>query len=514
MLAPQDTGLSGKPKCWPCSRGRRKKLIRTFHQRGKQRRVLDNLLHRSSVSKTCYNFVAHITPLTLHHFKMIRLPPTGIDISQNDLNFHLQQLDIYQGLLKQGFKKNEIIKYFKDQSTTTDKDEAVDVIPSTVELCASSKESMLLESGRNALDASSPDPLHGRRSPSLTPEQPTGRDNSRTSSTQHMSLAGKGYTPRQSSLLQYSRGVSSDTASDGSEPGTRIPFSPRANIRYRPRSQTYSHEQSEMDENDFIYMTNTSLLDLHHLSLDDDLVPASTVGATIRVISDLRPEAESFTPTSLHGLNTEQIDSLKGKEKADSDESETSSLPSSPPLFPVHRSQRSPSLPRAPRTPATLQTTEPVTARRQQFLDGTFTIYDDSLPARLQPQTPADISHGPVLNATNAAFTAPPGMLRSPLPFQGTYVHGTRQPSGDQSPTTRALLIRERRQREFDRGARVEELRVNRVRTDQTLEDMPAIKDFWRDDLDADGVGEENFDESFYSADARRLRTISGNRRP
>lgn len=107
-------------------------------------------------------------------------------------------------------------------------------------------------------------------------------------------------------------------------------------------------------------------------------------------------------------------------------------------------------------------------------------------------------------------------MLRSPLPFQGQYVHGLRQPSGDQSPTTRALLIRERRQREFDRGARIEGLRVNRVRTEQAdtrVEDIQALGDLWRDDLDADAVGEENFNEPTLSGAVRRLQTISGNRR-
>lgn len=455
---------------------------------------------------------------------MIRLPPTGIDISPNDLNFHLQQLDIYHGLLKQGFKKKEIIKYFEDQNSETADNKTPDAIPSTVELCASFADSPQSDLRRDNLDASSRESPHIRHSPSQTSEHPlwSKRHDSRDSGTRSITITGKVYTPRKSSLLQYSKGVSSDTSSDDNKTCTRTPFSPRSNMRYRARSQTYSHEQSEPDESYLKHLVDTSLQDLHHLSLDDDLVPPNqdTRSITAHIVSDLRPEADSFTPTSIHELKIRELKVLKGKEKAESsDESDNASIPSSPPLLPslAIQGQRSPSLPRTLQTPPAPRTAEPVTARRhihQQFLDGSFAIYDDSVPAQLQPQTPADISRGPMLNTMNAAFTAPPGMLRSPIPFHSQYVHGTRQSSGDQSPTTRALLIRQRRQREFNRGAHVEELRINRVRADQSSEDMQTLMDFWRDDLDADGVGEENFDEAMVGGDVRRLRTISGNRRP
>lgn len=460
---------------------------------------------------------------------MIRLPPTGIDISPNDLDFHLHQLDIYQGLLKQGFKKNEIINYFKDQNVKFNDNENAaetsDPIPSTVELCAKSLDAPETQARTTTTQESSPDPLHASRSPSLSPECPVSSKHISRQAAQARSLsaADKGYAPRQSSLLQYSKAISPDTFSGAAQSSIRIPLSPRANISYRPRSQKYSHEQSEIDANAFTQMVDTGSNGLHHPSLDNDLVPTVTGSedTNIRGVSDLRPEAESFTPISLRQVQSFVEDSLKGKEKADdSSESDSFSMPSSPPLLPLNaESRRSPSLPRMPRTPPEQHATEPVTARRQiyqQYLDGSFSIYDDSVPARLQPQTPADLGHGRTLDLTNAAFTAPPGMIRSPMPSQGRYIHGTRQPSGDQSPTTRALVIRQRRQREFDRGARVEELRVSRVRTEQTeprREDMQISKDFWRDDLDADGVGEENFEDLVPAADVQRLRTISGNRR-
>lgn len=314
---------------------------------------------------------------------MIRLPPTGIDISANDLSFHLQQLDIYQGLLKQGFKKREIVNYFKDQNAKLHNGEATSPIPSTLELCARFNNTSLKERTRLSPDESSPDPLHPSRSPSASPERPKNVKHTSKSNTNVSSrpIIDKSYAPRQSSLLQFSERVSSDASSEDRRPSMRVSFSPRANITYRPRSETYSHEQSEIDENDLQHIVDSGLDILHHLSLDDDLVPTSvdSRGTTIRVVSSLRPEAESFTPVSLRELYTHKGSHVKGKEKEeDSSESDSLSMPSSPPLLASNiRNARSPCLPQIPRTPIERRAAVPITARRQnhqQYLDGSFTV--------------------------------------------------------------------------------------------------------------------------------------------
>ena len=455
---------------------------------------------------------------------MIRLPPTGIDISQNDLSFHLQQLDIYQGLLKQGFNKREIIKYFKAQHKNTgnglddsENDGSSINAASTYELTSkpslteSPTESSLLRRTSNS-------PLHAT---SLSPERSLVTAQGIIAGDSTTKLPKKlveetSHAPRQSSLLRFAQVVSSE-ASEDENTTIKIPFSPRSNITYRPRSGTYSFDQSEIDEDELDTSHGSPLDEFEHLSLSQELVPTSaeSTRTTIRVSSSLRAEAESFTPLHIRLERDEAASKGKNRISDDDSSSDEISLPSSPPLLPLNRSVRSPSLPRLPRTPGNDEHDIPQTARRavNQHLDGTFTVYNDSVAPRLQPQTPADLSRGRILFESNAAYTAPPGMIWSPL-LPRQHIHGGRQPSGDQSPTARATQIRERRQREYIRGARIEGLRITRTREGGPLAgDGNTAHDFWREDLTADAVGEENFEDATLMGAVRRLRAVSGNRR-
>ena len=69
---------------------------------------------------------------------------------------------------------------------------------------------------------------------------------------------------------------------------------------------------------------------------------------------------------------------------------------------------------------------------------------------------------------------------------------------GEQSPTVRAVDIRERRARELRRGTRLQAWRWARIGGDPGSTwgmDGPRA-DTWRDELDLDRVGEENFGET------------------
>ncbi|KAK5940134.1 hypothetical protein PMZ80_007553 [Knufia obscura] len=462
---------------------------------------------------------------------MIRLPATGIDISQNDLNFHLQQLDIYQGLLKQGFKKKEIIRYFNDKQAQNGEQGSqhggsLTPAPSTFDLCTTSlysteSELTASDSRNSSLNNNITSRDHSKQSPPVSP--PTLNTNPASKSTS-IEQRSKQHAPRQSSLLRYAHGISSESPPE--EFNIKVPFSPRSNITYRPRSQTYSYDQSELGEND-IAGIRTPVEELEHLSLDDELLPTSveSTRTTIRVVSNLRPEAEAFTP--LYMRLKEEVNALVKEQNngGSSSPTEQRSLPSSPPLpsqqLEGQNERSSPTLPPIPGVRSILRPKTPETAQRrmhQQYLDGSFTVYDDSRPARLQPQTPADLQRGNHFNEFNAAYTAPPGMIRTPM-TGSRHGHNPRQPSGDMSPTARALLIRERRQREFARSAHIEGLRIGRMRDGANNREEEAAANavdeanLWREDLDADSVGDENSEDATTMPTFRGIRAISGNRR-
>ncbi|KAK5102203.1 hypothetical protein LTR70_004505 [Exophiala xenobiotica] len=456
-----------------------------------------------------------------------------IDISQNDLDFHLQQLDIYQGLLKQGFSKREIVRYFRAKQAETAQQgsqhgDPLTPTPSTFDLCTnlsfSTEPQVTRPSSRESPSNSNITSEHSKHSPPESPANPAVSNTNAAFALTSIEHAARLHAPRQTSLLRFARGASSESPPE-KHVDKNSPLSPRSNRTYRRRSETYSYDQSELDENDVACMRTTTEV-LEHLSLDDELLPTSveSTRTTIRLVSNLRPEAEAFTSLYMH-LNRD-VPAEMSEKRADSSSSppQSRSLPSSPPPLPQRPAAgddySSPTLPPISGIVPTMQPKTPETAQRhthRQYLDGSFSVYDDSMPARLQPQTPADLGRGNHINEYSAAYTAPPGMVRTPA-TGGRYGHNPRQPSGDLSPTTRALLMRERRQREFMRSARVEGLRIGRTRggRDGGTEGRNTVNqtiNLWREDLDADSVGDENFEDGFATPDLRGIRAMSGNRR-
>ena len=154
----------------------------------------------------------------------------------------------------------------------------------------------------------------------------------------------------------------------------------------------------------------------------------------------------------------------------------------------------------------------------------------------MQPRTPADLARQALLTDQYAAYTAPPGMVRSSAALLPIRLHSTaaRLEPGEQSPTTRAMAMRERRQRELARGARAEADRLERLRLrdreriargfDSNDEEGdgpgPALRTrtAWRDELEGDRVGEENWEGELdllagTDVDGRGIRVLSGNAR-
>lgn len=454
---------------------------------------------------------------------MIRLPPTGIAISQNELQIHLEDLDFHSTLLRRGFKKYEVIRYLRERDANNQ------VCPPTE---SASPGSGHAPSTYTLLSQSRKTQSWPSHSPDLTQHQlassPLSAERSETSpdpkaasvSEPDLVIGKKTYAPRRSSLLRFAQRISSEPPeADKTVEGL---FSPRSAIKYRPRSHTYSYDQSEMDDDDLVGGYATPVDELENLSLDDELVTSvDSTKTTVQIPSTLRPDAKPFTPSHVQYILKREA--TKNGDGSSTLASSDSSFPSSPPVV-SQMSDRSlhssPALPPLLHTPLlAYDHITPAGAQegsQQLFLDGSFTVYNDSIPARFQPQTPAALSRNRYPNDTDAAYTAPPGMIRSGIARQT--LDGNRQTSGELSPTAQASLIRQRRQREFVRGLQVEGLRIDRAHANarQPGADPGAMIDqlnIWRDDLDADGVGEENFEDASLTATLGRLRTVSGNRR-
>ena len=161
----------------------------------------------------------------------------------------------------------------------------------------------------------------------------------------------------------------------------------------------------------------------------------------------------------------------------------------------THRETRSRAPPKTPRAQAHIQQ-----------MDGPGSVYDDRVPAYLQPRTPADLSRVVHITDREAAYTAPPGRTaRTPTIVSQAHLSPTRPiEPGEESPSRRARTMRERRGRELRRSAMMEEAMWERFRimdVDEVSGRMhwdgtgPGLTSSWRDDFDADRVGEENFDE-------------------
>lgn len=358
------------------------------------------------------------------------------------------------------------------------------------------------------------------------------------------------HVPRKSSLLRYSSIISSDEQ-ERLQADPQVSFTPRSQIRYRPRTETYSYEQSEAESSS----SSSSLITVfEELALQQNLLPIEESSGSRN--SRLRGDAQEFTPQSLiHG--NERHDSLTNERESGTfsatvsriipkliSKSSTQDLQriravpsSSPPSIGHSGAVRNmpvepPTLPAMPATPSTPRPllrvsnsrTEP-RHTRFQYLDGpSFTPYNDSLPPGTQPQTPADLVRSPLVGEFNAAYTAPPGRLSNDVSPLRLGSDADLDP-GQASPTARAIQMRQRRNREYARSARVEGLRISRLRERQTRRgdeqprpDVWIVEEhlnLWRDDLDADRVGAENFEDADRVDEmvGSGIREVSGNLR-
>ena len=475
---------------------------------------------------------------------MIRLPHTSINLSEHDLAFHMQQIDIYHGLLKQGFKKKHILRYFKEHreanvGASEDSEPEITTALSTVELAA-----------RSPPPTEVSDPLHHQgTSRSSSSEQETDGPHATVQGNQDKSELAEitksspstaappnhRHAPRQSSLLRFAQAVSPDSTQ--SDEINKLPTCPVLPARsYRPRTDTYSYNQSEASESDLA--TQFSSLHISPIARDDETVtPEPTQPSTLL----MRPEAASFVPEA---VLTPRRSSLRatsiGTTRRPDSSSPRGEFPSSPPIPTVQDASRLGSSPLLPSMPAT-----PTPARRNQrsvwteprnhgpqYLDGSFPVYNDSLPPSTQPQTPSDLTRGQLVTEREAAYTAPVGMVRTPTASRLQRVARPEQAeAGEQSPTRRAMGMRERRARELLRGARAEGVRLERqrrqdremmTRVDRTGEQRgrdgpgPAVfTEQWEDQLEGDRVGDENWEGELDGAAThpgrRTIRVVSGN---
>ena len=524
---------------------------------------------------------------------MIRLPHSSINLSEHDLAFHLQQIDIYHGLLKQGFKKKDILRYFKDHREanaqgTGDSESDITPAPSTVELVAKSPppsenfEAVQYKdpSKRTSHEEEEDDIVQGAQN-AIEDVQETDKpeDTDCFSPTTVSAPPNHRHAPRQSSLLRFAKVVSSDsTQSDETAYANKLPALPARS--YRPRTETYSYNQSEASDADIV--EQLSGLYITSVSESND---GSIVTPGQRSTSPMRPEAESFVPEPLgHAMSTarnmsvdhqqtlprDTLDQIAhptstnhvplavltprrsslGQSRATARQSNHSStsveFPSSPPIPAVGDSRHpdsSPSLPMMPVTPTPARRahrdaqTEPRN-HGPQYLDGSFPVYNDFLPASSQPQTPADLARNQVITVHEAAYTAPVGMIHMPT---ASRLHRTTRldhvDAGEQSPTRRAVGMRERRARELRRSVRAEGLRLQRLRRqdreilargmdgDEEQRDReldrgrdgpgPAIfTERWEDQLEGDRVGDENWEaelDEMGVGGRRGIRVTSGN---
>ena len=488
---------------------------------------------------------------------MLRLNPTSISLSDKDIQDHLQQIDLYHELLKQGFKKKQIMQYYaehKAQVATRHAPFELPPTPSTVQMMQTPYKAKAEEQDYND------------ECPQASPASP--------GSPPH----AVNIVPRKTSLLRFARTASSDspdhhsTETDDSQLDPEFVTSPRTQAaKFKRRTSTTSFEISEEDgrteeEGDSSCISEidegVSQLNLSsspNASKTEVLSPFATgelfSPGTRRkspVSSPLRPDAEEFTPrllpppfsSSRRVSNPEHLPSSPPV-PGTSDTQETASstlttlvnaglasilpserlIPSSQTNAPSHYSNvmdtvhvfdtqglnARPTTP--PRSSVAILQSEP-RRRPQHNLDGSlpFVIYNDNAPQDTQPQTPADISRRPPLTDRDVRYTAPPGRIRTMTRSHFNQLSTVHEP-GEQSPTVRAIGIRERRAREIRRGVRMAEVRVQQERAeenvrqqqeeteDNTIGIAARIERALRQNgLETDRTGEENFAEGLNEA--------------
>ncbi|KAL6246663.1 hypothetical protein RBB50_005970 [Rhinocladiella similis] len=516
---------------------------------------------------------------------MIRLPPSSISLSAVDIEISLRQADIYYGLLRQGFKKHDVARYLNDYrqaqaeaSVLTYSDFSLSA-PTTFELTS-----------RRPIPHPKEEEVQEQEPPQIGSSNKSGSSEYSSRSTsyaqdvagQECKVAGKHedkrppspksavptmrvnkHAPRKSSLLRFFRAASPEKQSpeDDSESvaGSSKHTTAKGTSR---RSLTHLWRTSEVEKPDSDMVPKDSLAgQLKRLSLESTSRKSES---TVELPPIVLPPPLSSTYTFCDSLGLGSSEEFGGSDNLSEAGStskqgqlrrsssplcamESSSyLPSSPPIphaSPIETpsSSRSESAsPEFPVTPTPIRNaaafphTEP-RQYRHQYLDGSsFSVYNDSLPAISQPQTPADLSRGPFVTEHDAAYTAPPGMLLAGSSSLQTLDSGRWDRGiGEQSPTARAISLRERRNRELERSVRAEGVRLQRLRirdeamfTQGAVVASPpegtgerpratttaeALQDAWRDDLDADRVGEENFEAEIGLSHPRGMRVVSGN---
>lgn len=461
----------------------------------------------------------------------------------------MQQIDIYHGLLKQGFKKKDILRYFKEHREANaggseDSEPEITNAPSTVELAARSPPPTVTfgPSHVKSTSRSSSYEQEDLRVPADTVKDDHDVvESGETKSSPITAIPHKHrHAPRQSSLLRFAQAISPDsTQSDETEKSPTYPVLPARS--YRPRTDTYSYNQSEASESDLA--SQFSSLHISPTTQDNDTaVPEHCQ----RFGLSMRPEAANFVPEAVVAPRRSSLRVISTGTTREADSSSPiGEFPSSPPIPTVQDAARlgsSPSLPSMPATPTPPRRdqrsvrTEPRN-HGPQYLDGSFPVYNDSLPASTQPQTPADLTHRRLITEREAAYTAPVGMIRTPTASRlQREARADQAEDGEQSPTRRAMGMRERRARELLRGARAEGVRLERqrrqdremmTRVDRTGEQRgretagrvglgPAIfTEQWEDQLEGDRVGDENWEGELDGAATdpgrRGIRVVSGN---
>lgn len=447
---------------------------------------------------------------------MLRLPLTSIGLSEKDVAYHIQQIDIYHGLLKQGFKKTDILRYMNDHNQAKHERPSNDFdnlsVASTVDLA-------LLNSGHTVAHVSPPPSSDAKSGPppyesevaenrQSSPPEPSHPDASRETFRRH--------APRQSSLLRFTE-LASPAASDDTNDIAQA-FNRSSPRTYRPRTETYSYNQSEISESDLVRVKAA-----HH---DEPAISPTR--------SPMRADARAFVPSGdvdleeVHQILA-QASSIRSRRQRAEVEAfsihQDSDAGYTPPSSPPAASSESSLLPIVLSTPGHSRNAPRGRATpRSQQLDGHFSVYNDALPSLSQPQTPLDLERQPRVSFRDAAYTAPPGMVhvttRSPR-----HRSSVDDEAGARSPTARAMDTRERRARELRRGIRVQTARLDGLRLNDDTEDTPRAgprqssgsnaDDAWRNNLEGDRVGDENWEIETVVRDGfeNGIRIVSGNAR-
>lgn len=333
---------------------------------------------------------------------MIRLPPTSISLSESDVQFHLNQIDIYQHELQHGFKRDNILS----SEQHADRHEGCQR-PTCVELrirCYQRTPALHYSSGRERDEG---------------PQAALSSTPSRDLSIRHR--------PRQGSTLH----ITHNADSFNSPVGNSAIQSPENTPEFR-RTWAKVREIS-------VNKIESPPASIRSISVTH--IATSSTGSTPTL---LRAEAEDFVPLRL------------------------------PPPFSATRriSGSRQALPLRNASPASTPET------RLQQTDGPGTVYNDQVPAYLQPQTPADLARGRYhATGREPAYTVPPGRTAR-TPARSVF-----EP-GEESPSRRARTMRGRRQREMRLLMDLEEDVLNE----------PPRNETWEYDLAADRVGDENFE--------------------